>query len=523
MISPIFIVSFTGHRPKPSAGRTVEDLEACQPVVASAFRSFQEKAEASGACIEVLCSAAEGADLIACETVIGLDLPLHLILPLPCEQFSDDFKNSPDAWRVAEKVIAYCKKGMNGSSFRVARGSHVRNTCYAETNIQILDAADGLIALWDGVALPDPGGTSRMLQQALALELPIIQINSQTQDTESYHLHNFASASKTNTRSGIYNMNEISAKLNIKSNADIADVFTRLDEVALQSSRWYRRATTLSIFFHGIAALIAGFTVSFYAWLIETCGKPNGYLAISILAFVELCLVGSALWLMWQTGRKNTQYIWMRCRFAAELLRGILATGRALDPIYPRIMRHLPEWRRFALSCSLSAYRAANSSINFKQEKRDYLENRVNDQIKYFSAQYKKAAPKAKWCKRIAGVFSVLAIIVIAAALFSKATHTWELVFIDSESKHSSSPWLALLPIALPLIAGMATALLTALDFGRRAHRYHQMVELLIQTKKWIEQLDTPPTLCQAIARTEEILLDEQIEWLTTANSGSGH
>ena len=77
-------------------------------------------------------------------------------------------------------------------------------------------------------------------------------------------------------------------------------------------------------------------------------------------------------------------------------------------------------------------------------------------------------------------------------------------------------------PILLPLLAGIGTTLVLATDSGRRAERYQNLGERLDQLARIIPGLKTTSALAAIVYETEEILLDELVEW-HTASQNAGH
>ena len=76
------------------------------------------------------------------------------------------------------------------------------------------------------------------------------------------------------------------------------------------------------------------------------------------------------------------------------------------------------------------------------------------------------------------------------------------------------------LPIALPLIAGIALGLQQTQDAARRVHRYRDMLAELDAAQRKIVHLKTPASLRRAIVRLEESLMDEQLEWQIATQAG---
>ena len=79
------------------------------------------------------------------------------------------------------------------------------------------------------------------------------------------------------------------------------------------------------------------------------------------------------------------------------------------------------------------------------------------------------------------------------------------------------------LPVALPLLAGAATAMRHALDITRRGHRYPEMAARLQAITETFAPLKTHATAADAVARTEELLLDELVEWQLAARHAGAH
>ena len=149
-------------------------------------------------------------------------------------------------------------------------------------------------------------------------------------------------------------------------------------------------------------------------------------------------------------------------------------------------------------------------------------ENHPESQI----AHYRKKAPRATfwwnatgqvgtWSARLAPVFVLLSLL----NKFTDIRNPGQGWHLDQRF----GGWLAVsfLPIALPLVAGAANGLRQALDAGRRNQRYPEIVDRLTEIKKWLPGLQTESTIRTAITRSEEILLDELIEWQLAMKNAS--
>ncbi|GAA5494990.1 hypothetical protein Rhal01_01159 [Rubritalea halochordaticola] len=177
MTHPIYIVAFTGHRSSTAPGRSREELEKCRPLIREAILHVQSAVAKLGGSIQLMASAAEGADTIALEVARDLKIPIHIILPLPIEQFAEDFRDRRQTWEATKNLIDFAKSGTNQSSLSFAKSQHIRPDCYSATNNQILASADALIALWNEEPAQGSGGTAQLWQSAADKRIARIHIN----------------------------------------------------------------------------------------------------------------------------------------------------------------------------------------------------------------------------------------------------------------------------------------------------------------------------------------------------------
>ena len=167
-VSRKFKIAFTGNRSNDSPGRSVADLEAIRPLIRAELESHQPLGP-------ILCySAAEGADLIACEEALACGIPLEIHLPLTIDEFRDDFADRMEAWPRAREIIHRTMAPRH--SLRILEGGLTRPACYAAVNELLLHEANLLIAVT--VDSPQkPGGASEMVRLARHQKIPCIIIN----------------------------------------------------------------------------------------------------------------------------------------------------------------------------------------------------------------------------------------------------------------------------------------------------------------------------------------------------------
>jgi hypothetical protein len=113
--------------------------------------------------VVVVSSLAEGADRLVAEVV--LELPgasLEVILPLPADDFLDDFESAESReqfWTLLERAsLVHVVDQPPGES---------RPAAYERAGRELVDTCDVLIALWDGQASRGQGSTAEMIQYAL--------------------------------------------------------------------------------------------------------------------------------------------------------------------------------------------------------------------------------------------------------------------------------------------------------------------------------------------------------------------
>lgn len=58
LITPVWIIGFTGHRPKDAPGRTSAELEHVAPLIRGERKALQAKARAQAGRADFLCGAA---------------------------------------------------------------------------------------------------------------------------------------------------------------------------------------------------------------------------------------------------------------------------------------------------------------------------------------------------------------------------------------------------------------------------------------------------------------------------------
>jgi len=489
---------------------------------------MKKHAEKVGGEADLYASIAEGADTLCVEVARELDMAVHLLLPLPQAEFAKDF-STPLAWERSQRQIDIASQTPGRDSLRVLPSELKRPDCYFDQGIHILEAVDVIVAVWDGQPSGGLGGTEQLIRHAKAIGLPVVIVDSQTGQTRTEGDLKTAFAADEM----LVELHEIAHKAGaacVTQPGTADDLQKCLDGIANGEAARFRPSLVLIILLHGIAALMAAIVTFKVA---EEYAKDSPWEHWKwVLTATELLLVGFAWWLGYRLHHKHTQERWIRCRFACELVRGLRASVPLVDPLCPSSGVHDPRWRRFALSVGLlvNERRAALTPTALRDH---YITTRLSETDKDEGQiyHYLKKRPKALWWWEFTGQVSkwsaLLAPPFVLLSLLNKLSKIPSLGLSHHDGWHlddkpATWPFVVLLPIALPLLAGVSNGIRQALDAGRRKERYPEMVKRLTALRTHLTGLETRATIAHTVSQTEEILLDELREWQLTATT-TGH
>lgn len=541
MLKPVFLVAFSGHRPDDTPGRTDAALENTAPHLRKALESLQARVKAVDGELHFITGVAAGADIVAGEVARSLGIPLHFVLPKPEEEFLLAFSGKTAGWkpraldlldtaRPSEKQAASHPQ----HTFRVGGVSRKSPDCYAEANAHMLEAADLLLTVSSGAPSKSIAGTTHLIAQAEALRLPQVNIDPTARYYgEAYserHIAGFAAPDSPSLQVFDDLRHHVVCDLEGASSSFSA-LASCLSKAAAKSSSGFRRGTAFAISFHALAGFIAAAAAALYFALKTDASRQTAYWILAILALLELVLVATAFLLEMRSQRYKDQHTWLNCRFGRELMRGIKAANPFLDPLFPEIRRHHPHWGRFAIACALSI-RAETGPLDdsspdaIKAARDSYLGKRIRNQIGHFREKSAEARFPSVFFNSLAHYAGPVALAVVFIAFLAKAD---DLAFHGHHKPGILvNPWgaavlLLFLPIFVPLLASLSSSFLAAFDFGRRAVRYQEMLMSLQAVERWLPTVDALSIIQTSVRHAEEILLDEQIEWLAAQKSGFGH
>lgn len=519
MLKPVYILAFSGHR-------ALKDGEALREGIRAALDAYRLEAERLGGVLHLHCSLAYGADLLVLEEAERLGIPVHLILPKhykpieagkPLEGIAADFVDSVTGvfrqadWDRALQAIRNAETGRNSGSIRTVLPESPEPECYYDSGVRMLSVADGLLAIWDGLPARGLGGSAEICDHARMLGIPVWVLSPNPGDT--------GQDARPDGRLLLNGGGDLAASLFSITKGSSAEIFRQLDASAGALGSSFRVRMTAAIRLHFYATLLAAFAASVVT-------LPWAKYALIAFAAIEGCLVTAAWWIQRLDHHGKTQSRWLDLRFAAELVRSARATRDLVDPVYPCVQKHRPEWARFVRTISLELRRERHGSAGSWTEHRAiYVRERLEEQALYFETRQKQASVQSARTRDLAAIATDLAPWVVGGALLFKVFDKlgW-LVSVERLADGFFVPeMLRFLPIALPLIAGYLGSIRQASDAGRRAIRYSELAEQLRSIAKTIIHLRTHASVSHAVVQAEEVLLSEQLEWRLRESQVSYH
>lgn len=456
----LWIVGFSGHR-------KVAEPEEVKAVIRQELDSLA--ASLNGELIG-LSSAASGADLLFLEACAEAGYRTIVLLPFERERFAEDFPDNAEWQRATAAMDA-------ALWWETTPGNEKAPAAYHVVNREMLDLADRMIFLWDGQPARGLGGTGEVVIEAGERNIPsrIIDAESLTPRWQSGE----APLGSSDT-----SFHDLPAA------ATVSSLFEKLDARASASaprSRWFA-AGSMSI--NHIATFVQA------SLLALSLSKEVGGLIKFSLATIAACLP-------WVGARMRLQERWVSDRVRAELLRSLLASHEPSSPLHPPALDLFERDQAFLRS---AAIRLIPERKGWEAASRNYLEERLNGQIRYLQSKGDQAKKRMQVFGRLFSVASYGAIIFAGIALM-----------VNSFDYRVADLWqrwaIGFLPAVLPGIAAWSLAMISVFEFKRRASLYGQLVEELQRLRPKIAQAKCASAASSAIHQIERLLLNELWEW----------
>jgi len=484
---PLFhVVGFSGHRqvdrPDEAAGAIKAVLEAL-------------RRDGTGEWI-ALSSVAAGADTLFAQSALEMGLAWHALLPLPALEFRGDF--SDEEWVAAEALLARAEQA------RVITENGSREDAYLDCGMETVNGCDVLLALWNGEPARGKGGTADVIAYARELGKPIVVIDSATLEVSR---ENFEGFSREDHNLKDFNglpdgpKRDVAVQGTQPALEAITRFQQRVDHAASRGAPQFRRLIAGTVVLHVLATLVAAAGLAF-VWHVPA------------LPWVKLLCLAAALGVALVLRYTGAHHHWIRCRLAAEISRSALATWGLprKSPLFQEL--DIPEVHQLMRSLHILHIRAsALQPVPMEEFKRSYLERRVEDQLRYYRKQLKRALPQLV---RLRGGFWT------ATVLALTCTAAYALDFLPLPERGEQLLYY-FLPISLPVVAAACISLISVHDLHRRVARYREMEHLLESSRKQIAYCQTWNSLEHIVLRTEHSLIQEVLEWHSITSFSESH
>ena len=443
-------------------------------------------------------SAASGGDTLFAEEMLRRHCPIAVILPFPCERFSQDFADDPKGWERSKRVmlaamdlsiisqseldrleIDVCTSLQNLE----AEKKRLTNAAYMEAGVRTVERADLLIAVWDQEPGKGLGGTADTIKYARAIGKPVIIINPVTGEQQQERIDTMLRTADS--------QKSISHELPPRS--IVENYFKAAERDADKHAPRARNLIRWSLRLNLTVSVVGTFGIVYdlgYA----------GAVAIGSLGLVVL--VAASLML---ASRGISYKRWLQRRAEAEICRSFLATWNIRRHATAGHEPHPPLPGLSNLFASLRLLRQMDRTPlgSFEQIRDNYANQRLQDQLGYFkdkleqvSRSYKFHDKLMKGCSWLAVLCSVVVLTFTVLGLF--ATLTKFLLFVA---------------VSLPLVTTAVVLMVITDESSRRYIRYGEMVMMLEHYEPLLLASVTWDSLARIATGVEAELLQELVEW----------
>jgi hypothetical protein len=474
ILPSVLAIGFTGHRHLPDEAKSGAQI----------LNFLKEKKEKTPGVVYGISSVAVGGDLLFAEACIQLGLPVRVLLPMPKEQFREDFDEA--TWRRAEQVL---RKSMY---VEVTGEDQARDARYYECGIEMVLQCSVLLTVWDGEPSHGLGGTEQIVSFAKAEGRPITWIHSNSGAIQ--HFNEKVELLNDPELDFLNALPETGPKPDSNSPGDLARAwFQKIDTNATHASPTVRRLAAIPILCTAAASVLS------------TVGTLAGGSAVWIGIGAGLGFTVGALPAVLKLHQRAI--LWARIRTATEICRSNLAFWKTPAPYNAIGPEVIPELSGMLMSLSfLKMSDSSEGKEDLKEFKRDYREGRLQGQLDFFLKSANRSEKKAKQYQ-----FAITGSIAIALV-----ANIWMLVSVLGVKGISPVPWNQILPLSGSVffqVATIAGAMLVVNDYERRRIRYRELHQLLIEWDKQLEFARTWPVVIRIAEMVEKALLAEVIEW----------
>ncbi len=171
-------IGVTGHRPNRLSPAIVVNLpRQCEQVlnaIAGLASSVHDPLLYSPQppLLRIISPLAEGADRIAAQAGLSLGADLQCLLPFHADEYGRDFASD------GSREEFYALLARASAVFEVDGSRNAETIAYERAGRLVIEHSDFLIAIWDGEAAAGRGGTTQMVEEALAQNVPVLWLHA---------------------------------------------------------------------------------------------------------------------------------------------------------------------------------------------------------------------------------------------------------------------------------------------------------------------------------------------------------
>lgn len=460
----LWILGFAGHR-------TIADPTTIGSSIRRAVEEFRKQANGD---VIGRGSAAAGADLLFLEACRDEGLAYSVILPFPEDRFRKDFATETE-WSRAKALID------GAASIEIASGHEGMPEAYHLASREILDVSDAMLFVWDGKPERGIGGTGETVADARDRGVPY-----QIIDPSSGEVGPFQPTSLLPWSDSSFDR--------LPASPDMESLFKTLDLRASHGAPKSRLLAAGSITLNQVATLVSAILIAFV-------GSEDAAPAVK---FIIVCV---AAILPWTGARARIRENWVEDRLLAELLRSLIASHSFAAPLRPFAAELFQSDAAFLRSV---AWRLAQRSRPWDEERNRYINDRLNGQIDYLEEKGNLAARRVARLQIAFKISSVGAMTLGAAAILNP--------ILKAEIGWSVPAWADLilftfLLTVLPALAAWSLSMTGLFEYKRRAGLYLQMSGRLRRKRTELSGAKSRITAAAVISSCEQLLLTELWEW----------
>ena len=514
-------IGVTGHR-------LLEDPSSLRPAIQQAIGRIKQLAgdiQDTSLVLVVVSALAEGADrLVAREVLAEADSRLEAALPLPGEEYLDDFKQ-PESKQEFQELLG------QASDCWIAPGGGSREEAYEQAGHYVVKRSDALIALWDGEPEKGRGGTAAIVGYARERDVPLVWVKTKGDPpavaaelrTKRADVIELAALKLDEYNTSVIKALDLQSEARKERGRLIPDAtagsdpdplrracekaagwllpyYVRADAVAVRLQNHFRALSSAIFVLAAAAVSLVAVQVSFL---------PD----LNWLAVFEILLLVGLLAIWWLSRRWRLHERWISYRYLAERLRSsyflaLAGTGDRRDQ--PARLAYLSDPSEDWIQRALEEVTALRPRIDTRalavRSVRDYLNQHwIGSQVSYHE---KTASRNSTWDQRLTWVTALLFGVTVVAALL-------HMLGVGKLGSHESK-WAELfivLSISVPAIGAAVHGIGALRQFRRHSDRYRRMVGLLARLQLQMSQATSLEQVREVAAETEQVMREENSDW----------